>query len=344
MRSLHLLVPALFWPDSGATQAGNPLRLPALETLFARGSVTEEDQPGIERWLAGHFGLDLQVELPLAAIALAGAGREPGDRFWLRADPVHLHAQGVELFLTRGADLDVRADEADAMIDALNAYFAPDGLRLEAHGSRDWYVPLAAAPALQTTPLGLAHGRSIDALLPKGDDARIWLRRVNEAQMLLHDLPVNAAREERGKPAVNSLWLWGGGRLPAMALRRVDRVLATDGLTRGFGVLAGALVDKPTAGAADLFAQASAGDTFVHLDHGTDAAARGDAVAWSTALAALDADWVAPALRAVARGSLGGVQVTGYGGRRGLTAAAGRGALRRFWRRAAPLAIRRPSS
>ena len=39
---------------------------------------------------------------------------------------------------------------------------------------------------------------------------------MNEAQMILHTHPVNAEREARGMPAVNSVWLWGGGTLPAI--------------------------------------------------------------------------------------------------------------------------------
>ena len=57
-------------------------------------------------------------------------------------------------------------------------------------------------------------------LLPQGADALLVHGWVNEIQMLLHEHPINAAREARGALAVNSLWLWGAGRLvqPAASL------------------------------------------------------------------------------------------------------------------------------
>ena len=38
---------------------------------------------------------------------------------------------------------------------------------------------------------------------------------LNEVQVLLHQHPLNAARQTRGLPPVNSVWFWGAGRLPA---------------------------------------------------------------------------------------------------------------------------------
>jgi len=246
--------------------------------------------------------------------------------------------------MTRGADLAIHADEAIAMIGALNHYFAPEGLRFEAHGPHSWYLPLDDAAAMRTTPLELAHGRSIDALLPAGADARAWLKRVNEAQMLLHDLPANDAREARGVPIINSLWLWGGGRSPGTVAHREGSVVCADALTRGLGMLSGARVDTPPDRAAALFAGDRKDDALVRLDHGADAAARGDAASWTMALGALDADWIAPALTALARGRLGCLKLTGYAGRHGLTVSAGPGAMLKFWRRPAPLSRRRPPS
>ncbi len=48
--------------------------------------------------------------------------------------------------------------------------------------------------------------------------------------MLLHDHPVNEARERRGEPPINAVWLWGGGRLAAPD--RARRSSACAGRTR----------------------------------------------------------------------------------------------------------------
>jgi hypothetical protein len=59
------------------------------------------------------------------------------------------------------------------------------------------------------------HGEYLTPHLPRGADARHYLKLINEVQMLMHSHPVNLARESDGRLAVNGLWLWGGGTLPA---------------------------------------------------------------------------------------------------------------------------------
>ena len=81
-----------------------------------------------------------------------------------------------------------------------------------------WYVCVPDPVELETTPLSQALGHDAGVLKPQGRDARHWLADVNEAQMLLFAHPVNAAREARGLPTVNSLWPWGAGALPPSPL------------------------------------------------------------------------------------------------------------------------------
>jgi hypothetical protein len=44
----------------------------------------------------------------------------------------------------------------------------------------------------------------------------------------LHQHPSNAARRERGLPAINALWVWGGGVLPDRASLDAARVFSDD--------------------------------------------------------------------------------------------------------------------
>jgi hypothetical protein len=344
MRCLELLVPALFWPDAAALGNREAIEAPALDALFARGARQPQAGPGVDTWLARRFDLDLDQELPLAAIGLAGDGGAAAGRIWLRADPVHLHAQGTELYLTRGAELAIQAHEADAMVAALNELFSSDGLRFDARHPHQWYLALDHAPKLRTTPLELVHGRSIGPLLPAGDDAAWWQQRISEAQMLLHGLPVNEAREARGDAPVNSLWIWGAGALPARISRVFDAVYSRDAVARGFATVSGARVDEPVATAAALLRSDSAETRLVRLDDAGDAAARGDFDAWREAISALSTDWVRPALEAMHRGRLGRLTLTGFAGRTGLTVSASRRDLWRFWRPRVPYASWRPTS
>src|SRR2546430_884920 len=56
---------------------------------------------------------------------------------------------------------------------------------------------------------------------------------MNEAQMLLHEHPVNAEREARGLPALNSIWFWGGGVIAAAKARPFSAGVARDPLAPG---------------------------------------------------------------------------------------------------------------
>src|SRR5262249_2198929 len=55
---------------------------------------------------------------------------------------------------------------------------------------------------------------------------------------LLHEHPVNQAREERGLPGINSVWFWGAGILPAHANGNWSHIWTSDPLSRGLALLA----------------------------------------------------------------------------------------------------------
>lgn len=52
--------------------------------------------------------------------------------------------------------------------------------------------------------------------------------------MTLHEQPVNAERQARGQPPVNSLWIWGGGYAPKRSSAPVPRLYADDPLLQGY--------------------------------------------------------------------------------------------------------------
>lgn len=71
------------------------------------------------------------------------------------------------------------------------------------------------------------------AALPRSKQARQWLSLWSEAQMVLHQSPVNQARQARGQPTVNSVWLWGGGNLPTPVDNTHTAVYADDPFAQG---------------------------------------------------------------------------------------------------------------
>ena len=115
---------------------------------------------------------------------------------------------------------------------------------------------------------------------------------LNELQMLLHEHPVNQAREARGELPVNSLWLWGGGSLPVTCATPVP-LYAGNAEARALGAFCNARVQAiPAHRDAQLFGS----DGVILLDTLTPAGQIGDAYGWREALRGLEQDWFVPLL------------------------------------------------
>ncbi|MHB8562481.1 MAG: hypothetical protein ACYDDA_00785 [Acidiferrobacteraceae bacterium] len=187
-------------------------RTALLVRLMARGTYVRRVCEPPERALFGLFAI-CDDPLPFAAATHAADTGVSDDRTWLRVDPVHLALGPQQAFLTDPAVLALSRAEADAFGALLAPLFTDYGYALETQKPGRWYVCLEAEDVIRTTPLRSALGCDIAPLLPSGPRRTAWHRLLTEAQMLLHGSEVNQAREDRGQPVVNSLWLWGEGRL-----------------------------------------------------------------------------------------------------------------------------------
>ncbi len=327
MTRITLLVPDLFWPDPADPRPAEGLRLPALERLLGRGTHTPLTG-GERQWLLNAFAIAPPHEPGLAAASVRGLGGDPGAHAWLRADPVHLQARGADLFLSRPAPGEVTAPEAEALLATLNAFFASDGLTLQAPRPEAWALRLPAPAALITVPTAAAHGRSVAPLMPQGPDARAWRSRLNEAQMLLHEHPVNEAREREGRLPVNSLWLWGGAAEPGTGAKPAARLLGGEEVLRGLALAAGMTVDPLPA-----HWERGAQDTLVRWAEAQEAVHGGDVQGWRDALLRLDQRWLAPALADLGGRKVGSLVLAGVGERAGSQVQLHPGAAWRVWRR-----------
>ena len=154
--------------------------------------------------------------------------------------------------------------------------------------------------------------------------------------MALYEHPVNTAREARGDPVVNSLWLWGAGKLPASARGPWQSVSADDPAAIGLGRLAGMRHRAPGAGAGEWLGRApEEGRHLVVLDGLRGAQALGDLAGFARRLQALEETWFAPLLAALKAGRVG--MLTLHVPEAGLSFEAARADLRHFWRRPRPL-------
>lgn len=186
----------------------------ALSGLLAKAHVRVLDMP-LEALVCIQHGLHAQPDYPIAAIAAAADNLQTQDGYWLRADPVHLLLQRDSFSLAEPVPLTVSSVHAQTLLNELNAHFSQDGLAFFAGASGAWYVRADGVPAIKTSLPAEAVGRNVFRYLPQGNDASAWKANLNEIQMLLHDHVVNGERAQAHAPAVNSVWLSGGGVMPA---------------------------------------------------------------------------------------------------------------------------------
>lgn len=332
-----LLIPALFWPRESAEAVLRALALPALETLLARARVERFAPIDTEGWLCQAFEVERQHDWPVAPLTLALDGGEPGSTYCLRADPVHIEVERHRLALIDSALFDIDADDAHTLAAALTAHFEQDGIAFEAPVPGRWYAKVARVPDLVTRPLREVAGGDVQPCLPAGGDALAWHRIFNEAQMLLHAHPVNAAREERGEPTVNSVWFWGGGAAPDVPGTPFDRVWSDDAAAAALGAAADALTAPLPAGAEACLAGGGSAHLAV-LDTLESASAYRDADAWRARLATLENAWFAPLAAALRARRLEALALVVPGAQTCYRFDVARADLRRFWRRPRALA------
>ncbi len=294
-----------------AHQAAGRPRLPVLERMLARAGRCETRHPAA--CLAPLFGLtagDIH-EAPFTRLADGGT---PDEGWWLRADPVHLAPDRDQLVLMPESVLELAHAETHALSEAFNRLFSGDGWHLEFPQVLRGYL-LCPKPldAVTHDPAPFVGG-AVLAAMPSGPDAPRLKSLMSEVEMLFHTHAVNTAREEAGRPPINSLWFWGGGRLPAVTgvapLQIVSDLPLVQGLARW------------------ARREAVPSASVKHID--TDsliALPAGD-------LAALERDWFTPLFAALKDGRLTHLDIH-LGGLGDFVL--DRSGAQRFWRRGRPL-------
>lgn len=232
--TLHLAIPHLF---SHLAEINESLQLPHLDKLLAQSTRHDWQQIEFYETLFKLFNVPHEKNLPTAAISRLIDMNDSENHIWLRADPVHLHADRDRVLLFDESTFELTQAEADQLITELNDFFVNDALFFTAPTPYRWYVRLPRFPELVTSPITHLVGRDIHKHMPRGRDQMTWRQRLNEAQMLLYQSDVNVAREQRGALSVNSVWFWGLGTLPEAPPPRWVEVWSEDTVTQGLAKL-----------------------------------------------------------------------------------------------------------
>lgn len=307
-RALTLLLPA---PGRLADAAA-----PDARKVLARGDQSQ-GLAGQPAQLQRCFDI-LPRGLPVAALTRNLDVGDAAHSTWLRADPAHVQADMGAGRLMACGELGLSQVESDSLVAAMRPMFGDEGFPISAGTTTRWYLMLPRETRLpEFVAPAQVLGDDIFPHLPEGDAGRRWRRLMSEAQILLHQHPVNVARAARGAPTANSLWIWGGGALPDH-VRSAHRVVSSDeSLLQALAHASGTALMSL---AQTRFDRIQVAGALVDLRGLRD-------------LGVLERDWIAPALRVLRDAACDSIVLDFEDGRRCEYQARHRW---RIWRRATP--------
>lgn len=232
MHDLDLLVPSALVDPGISTDLLRDRAMPHLARVLAFGhrapDLVVPSQASLTPWQAWVFGgpdgsASERVNLgELWAMACGIAPASAGGRYVV--EPAHFKVANDHLRLDDPAGLAITLAEARALAAVVEPVLRDAGWRLdpiEPATLTHWLATRDDGAALSAAAIEKAIGDNIADWQPRmpeqaattaGDAALAWRRCVNEIQMLWFGHPVNEAREARGQPTVNTLWLSGNGR------------------------------------------------------------------------------------------------------------------------------------
>jgi hypothetical protein len=196
-----------------------------------------------------------------------------------RADPVHIALGRESLVVLSLHDAPLLEDQADALLAAATELCADAQCELQRVGS-EWFMLGAQSWSLRPPPLTAMAGAPLPLPDANSAGALQWSRLHNAIQMRWHAHPVNDAREARGLPAVNGLWLHGGGTWKTLSRMPWLRIHSSRAELRGAALAAGL-----QAGAFDTAPDC---DALLVWDDALRARLNADWPAWLAAMASID--------------------------------------------------------
>jgi len=170
--------------------------------------------------------------LPSAARAAAARGLDAAgheaSQGWAFISLCNWHVSNGQVTLGDPAHLQIDEATDATLFQAMQSFFAEDGIALHPYKPGQWLAQSALFVDLPTASLDRVIGRNIDpwlvgshTTLPLSSAAQLLRRLQNEMQMLLYTHPVNDAR----RLTINSFWVHGTGALPASLPARSEPVV-----------------------------------------------------------------------------------------------------------------------
>jgi 2,3-bisphosphoglycerate-independent phosphoglycerate mutase len=232
-------------------------RTPHMDWMAEQGeiglvrTVPEGFNPGSEIANLSIFGYDpiryYTGRGPLEAVSLGV--KLAADDIAFRCNLVTLRFEGSKIVMEDFSAGHITDEEARKVIFDLNREMATDEIQFYT-GVSYRHLMVLKNGAARFSNLGKQEiipphdiiGKEITPFLPQMREPVLTLMR--ESQRLLKNHPVNDAREAKGLPPANSIWLWGQGRCPRMITLKErfgmdGYVISAVHLVKGIGIMAG---------------------------------------------------------------------------------------------------------
>ncbi len=199
-----------------------------LARWLSRGDRLPEAKSGRETALRESFEFT-GIHFPYAALARSLQCSDAADAVWVNADPAFVIADAVTVRMLACGNLGLTAEESSELAKPLKLLFGDAGFALEVSPTGRWQLRCSKSSRLpQFSPPSAVLGDDMARHLPRGHNERQWRHLLNEAQVILHNHPLNAARMQSGLSPVNSVWFWGEGALPDWVRTPLTRVISGD--------------------------------------------------------------------------------------------------------------------
>ncbi len=297
MHSITLIIPGLLLPPTAISTKDLP-DCKNLQRLLSRADSNQLQQ-GACSYLFSQFGYADHASPPYAALSYLADSGETRSHV-MRADPVHLSASREGMVLLDNTMLRLQADEAKSLAAVIQPLLNEMSAELVVKHAARWYLLCEQLPPISTWSLMQVVGRDISNKLPAGQEQTRWRQLFNEIQMLLHETPVNQARERRGHLPVNSLWFWGEGELTSSVSCAYDVCVSNDPVVQGLARQQQIPVQVMPQDANELLDQLKNYRNALIVDERARYfRAYEDAVGWLDYIAGLEQDWIQPLQQAL---------------------------------------------
>lgn len=226
MKYLVVIVAGLTDKPFAEKDNKTPLQLaetPNLDALAKKGksgpvqTLPDSLHPGNEISCLGLFGYDPEkYKMGHAALdAIALGVKVEADETVLCCDLITLQPTQDDMVMKDYTGGNLTAEDSEFLINALNEQVTDATFH---HGKGYHNLVVLKNPPIQErlSPPNELIGEGIRKFMPEGKDVRDLVFVMNQAQIVLHNLPYNQKRTQEQKDPVNSIWMWGNGDRPSL--------------------------------------------------------------------------------------------------------------------------------